>query len=462
MAKTKAPVQKNQSIELTFTDITHEGNGVGKVQGYPIFVPLVLPGETASIKVVKVNKKFGFGKLLEIKEASPERETPPCAVFHKCGGCQLQHMSYAMELQMKKNQVKNVMKKIAHMEDVPVHPVIGMEEPWRYRNKIQIPVGEKNGELITGFYRQRSHEIIDDMKTCIIQDHTGDDLQEAVRGIANDLGIRAYDETNHQGDLRHIIVRSAYETGKAMIVLVTRTELTPQLETLTEKITQTYPQVSSVIQNINSARTNVILGKESRTLFGDDYLVDHMGELEFFISANSFYQVNPPQTKQLYEKALEFAAVDAGDTVVDAYCGIGTISLFLAQKAKQVYGVEIVPEAIQEAKMNAKQNNLDNVEFVVGKAETVMPQWTADGLRPDVVVVDPPRKGCDETLLQAMMNMEPERIVYVSCNPSTLARDLRILADGGYKTREIQPVDMFPQTMHIESVTLLEKRKVTT
>lgn len=457
MAKTKAPVQKNQRIELTFTDITHEGNGVGKVQSYPIFVPLVLPGETASIKIVKVNKKFGFGKILEIKETSPDRETPPCAVFHKCGGCQLQHMSYAMELQMKENQVKNVMKKIAHMEDVPVHPVIGMEEPWRYRNKIQIPVGEKNGELITGFYRQRSHEIIDDMETCIIQDHTGDDLQEAVRELANDLGIRAYDETNHQGDLRHIIVRSAYETGKAMIVLVTRTEKTPQLATLTEKITQTYPQVSSVIHNINPARTNVILGGESKTLSGEDYLVDHMGELEFLISANSFYQVNPPQTKHLYEKALEFAAVDTGDTVVDAYCGIGTISLFLAQKAKQVYGVEIVPEAIQDAKMNAKQNNLENVEFVVGKAETVMPQWTADGLRPDVVVVDPPRKGCDETLLQAIMNMEPKRIVYVSCNPSTLARDLHILADGGYETREIQPVDMFPQTMHVESVTLLEK-----
>lgn len=458
MAKTKAPVQKNQSIDLIFTDITHEGNGVGKVEGYPIFVPLVLPGETASIKVVKVNKKFAFGKLLEIKEASPERETPPCAVFHKCGGCQLQHMSYSMELEMKQNQVKNVMKKIAHLEDVPVHPVVGMEEPWRYRNKIQIPVGEKNGELITGFYRQRSHEIIDDMDTCVIQDHTGDDLQEAVRKMADQLGISAYDEVSHQGELRHIIVRSAYETGKAMVVLVTRTEKVPQLKALIEELTQTYPQITSVIQNINADKTNVILGKQSRTLYGDDYLVDHMGDLEFLISAHSFYQVNPPQTKHLYEQALAYAAVDADDTVVDAYCGIGTISLFLAQQAKQVYGVEIVPEAIQDAKMNAKRNKLDNVHFEVGKAETVMPEWTKEGLRPDVIVVDPPRKGCDEGLLQAMMDMGPKRIVYVSCNPSTLARDLRILADGGYEIREIQPVDMFPQTMHVESVTLLEKQ----
>jgi 23S rRNA (uracil1939-C5)-methyltransferase len=457
MAKQKAPVHKNEMLELDFDDLTHEGSGVGKIDGYPIFVPYALPGETGTVKVIKVNKKFAFGKLIEVKKASPERVTPPCNVFYKCGGCQIQHMSYDLQLEMKQNQVENVMRKVAKLPDVPVHPVIGMEDPWRYRNKIQIPVGEKDGELITGFYRQRSHHIIEDMETCVIQNELGDRMVEAVRRIATDLGVKAFDEENHLGDLRHIIVRTAYETNDTMIILVTRTEKVPQLETLITQLTETYPAVKSIIQNINGEKTNVILGKRSKTLFGNDYIIDTIGDLKFAISAKSFYQVNPVQTKVLYEKALEYAAVDADDIVIDAYCGIGTISLFLAQKAKKVYGVEIVPEAIEDAKKNAKLNQMDNVEFVVGEAEKVMPWWTAQGLRPNVIVVDPPRKGCDEALLQAMIAMEPKRIVYVSCNPSTLARDLRILEDGGYKTQEVQPVDMFSQTSHVESVAWLSR-----
>lgn len=457
MAKKQVPVQKNQTITLEFEDLTHEGNGVGKVDGYPIFVPLGLPGERADVKVVKVNKRFAFGRLEHIHKESKHRTTPPCNVFYKCGGCQLQHMTYEMQLEMKQNQVKNVMQKVAHLPDVPVHPVLGMEDPWRYRNKIQIPVGEKDGELITGFYQQRSHRIIDDMETCVIQDELGDNIVEAVRQIGTKLGIRAYDEQAHCGELRHIIVRTAYTTNEAMLVLVTRTEkLTKQAEII-ERITDQFPEITSIVHNTNSQKTNVILGKKSRTIYGEDYIYDKIGDLEFGISAQSFYQVNPTQTKVLYDKALEYANVSKDDIVIDAYCGIGTISLFLAQQAKKVYGVEIVPQAIDDAKANAKRNNMDNVEFIVGEAEKVMPWWTKQGLRPNVIVVDPPRKGCDASLLEAMIAMDPERIVYVSCNPSTLARDLRILEDGGYKTQEVQPVDMFSQTSHIESVAWLEK-----
>ncbi|GAE92293.1 RNA methyltransferase [Gracilibacillus boraciitolerans JCM 21714] len=363
-----------------------------------------------------------------------------------------------MQLDMKRNQVQSSLKKIGHIEGIPIHPTIGMEDPWRYRNKVQIPVGEKNGELITGFYRKQTHEIIDDMERCIITDEVNDRMVDAVREIANRLGIQAYDEEHHRGTLRHIMVRSGQVTKQTMIVLITRTEkVPPQLETLISELTETYPHIKSVVQNINTDRTNVILGKKTKVLWGEEYIYDEIGDVKFAISAKSFYQVNPTQTKKLYDKALEYADLSGNETVIDAYCGIGTISLFLAQKAKKVYGVEIVPEAISDAKENAKLNHIDNVEFYVGQAEKVMPWWQAQGLKPDVIVVDPPRKGCDEVLLHAMLEMKPKRIVYVSCNPSTLARDLRVLEDGGYHTKEVQPVDMFPQTTHVECVALIDR-----
>lgn len=460
MAKRKrtAPVKKNEIITLTFEDLTHQGNGVGKVNGYPLFVPYGLPGEEAKVLVVKVNKKFGFGKLLEVTKPSPERVEPPCHVFFKCGGCQIQHMSYDMQLKMKHNQVKNVMRKIAHLDHVPVHTPIGMENPWRYRNKVSIPVGEHKGELITGFYRMRSHDIIKDMDTCVVQDEVNDRMVEAVRRIADKLGIEAYDEQKHTGVLRHIMVRTGRQTGDVMIVIITRTEKLPHQDQLVKELTETYPNINSIMHNINPKQTNVILGEETKLLYGEEYIYDTIGDIRFAISAKSFYQVNPPQTTKLYDKALEYANLDGHETVIDAYCGIGTISLFLAQKAKKVYGVEVVPEAIEDAKKNAKLNGMTNTEFVVGQAEKVMPWWKAQGLRPDVIVVDPPRKGCEPEFLEAMLGMEPKRIVYVSCNPSTLARDLRILEDGGYETKEVQPVDMFPQSMHIEAVTWLERK----
>ncbi|WP_010529626.1 23S rRNA (uracil(1939)-C(5))-methyltransferase RlmD [Lentibacillus jeotgali] len=461
MAKQAAPVKKNQTITLQFEDLTHEGSGVGKINGYPLFVPYALPGEEGEVKVVKVNKNFGFGKLLNVTKSSEERVEPPCDVYYKCGGCQLQHMSYDMQLDMKQEQVKNAMRKIAHLEDVPVHPIIRMEDPWRYRNKVQMPVGEKeDGELKTGFYQKRSHRIIDGMETCNIQDELNDRMVEAVRRIADRFGISAYDEQNDTGVLRHIVVRTGEVTKDTMIVIITRTPDIPHQDELVKELINTYPHIKSIVHNINDRKTNSIWGKKSKAIWGEDYIYDTIGDIKFAISAKSFYQVNPPQTKKLYDKALEYARIGGNDTVVDAYCGIGTISLFMAQEAKKVYGVEVVPEAVDDAKKNAKLNGFTNAAFYVGEAEKVMPWWTAQGLRPDVVVVDPPRKGCDEELLKAMLGMEPKRIVYVSCNPSTLARDLRILEDGGYVTQEVQPVDMFPQTHHVESVCWLKREAV--
>ncbi|BAC12724.1 RNA methyltransferase [Oceanobacillus iheyensis HTE831] len=450
MAKTKPPVNKNEIYTLTFEDLTHEGNGVAKIEGYPLFVPEVLPDEQAKVKVVKVNKNFGFGKLLELTKTSSHRVEPTCHVH--CGGCQLQHMSYDLQLQMKQGQVHNVMKKVAHLDQVPVHPILGMEEPSHYRNKVQIPVGEKNGEVIVGFYQKRSHRILQNQDTCHIQDEAINEVLPFTRQLMNKYGIQAYDEKSHRGQLRHIMVRVGHYTKDIMIVFVTKTSKFPEKDRIIKELTEQFPQVKSIVQNVNDQRTNVVLGKKTKVLWGENYIYDKIGDLTFAISPKSFFQVNPVQTKVLYDKALEYANIDKDDVVIDAYCGIGSISLFLAQKAKKVYGIEVVPEAIEDAKMNAEINGMNNVEFSVGQAEKVMPKWKEQGLDPDVIVVDPPRKGCDVDFLEAMIAMKPKRIVYVSCNPSTLARDLRILEDGGFETKQVQPVDMFPSTNHVECV----------
>ena len=298
------------------------------------------------------------------------------------------------------------------------------------------------------------------MDTCSIQAETINEILPVVRQLANQLGIEPYQEENHRGDLRHIMIRTGHATNDVMIVLVTRTNRLPNKDVLIDELTRRFPQIKSIVQNVNEKRTNVILGEKTKVLWGETYIYDKIGDITFVILAKSFYQVNPIQTKVLYDKALEFANIGSDDVVVDAYCGIGTISLFLAQKAKKVYGIEVVPDAIADAKKNAALNGITNVEFTVGQAEKVMPKWKEQGLTPDVIVVDPPRKGCEADFLQAMIDMEPQRIVYVSCNPSTLARDLRILEDGGYVTKEVQPVDMFPSTNHVEAVTWLEKRFV--
>lgn len=298
MAKVKPPVEKNETVELTFEDLTHEGNGVGKVDGYPLFVPYGLPGETATVKVVKVKKNFGFGKILEVKEASEDRVEPPCDVFYQCGGCQLQHMSYQMQLDMKQKQVKDNMKKIGHLEHVPVHPTIGMEDPWRYRNKVQIPVGQKeDGELMTGFYQKRSHNIID-MDTCLIQDEVNDRMVETVRRIASRYGIDAYDEQTHRGVLRHIMVRTGQTTKDIMIVIVTKTKKLPHKEKIVDEIRDAFPNVKSIVHNINSAKTNVILGRETNALWGEEYIYDTIGDIRFMISRNRFTRSTRPRRRR--------------------------------------------------------------------------------------------------------------------------------------------------------------------
>lgn len=455
--KRTLPVNKNDYIDVVFEDLTHDGAGVAKVKGYPLFVPKGLPGEKAKIKVIKTNKSYGFGRLMELYEKSPYRVELDKEDAHKYGGCQLEHISYEGQLKYKEDQVRQVLTRIGKLRDVPIQPIIGMADPWHYRNKAQVPVAEKDGKLIAGFFKPRSHEIVDTDES-LIQIPEVNDAVNIVKEICNSLGIPAYQEENHTGVLRHIMVRFGRQTGELMVVLITRTRELPHKNKLVEEMVARLPQVKSIVHNVNSKRTNVILGEKTKVLWGSEVIYDSIGNVKFAISALSFYQVNPVQTRVLYEKALEYAGLTGDETVIDAYCGIGTISLFLAQKAKKVFGVEVVPEAIEDAKRNAALNGITNADFTVGEAEVVIPKWYREGNSADVLVVDPPRKGCDEALLQTILEMKPKKVVYVSCNPATLARDLRILEDGGYKTQEVQPVDMFPQTTHVECCALLVRK----
>ncbi len=451
------PVKKNDYIDVEFVDLTHEGQGVAKLDGFPIFVPGGLPGESAQIKILNVKKNYGYGKLIKIKEKSPYRVEIPKEDMHKYGGCQLHHMSYEGQLQFKQNLVEQTLTRIGKLQDVNIHPIIGMEQPFHYRNKAQVPVGERSGRLITGFYKPRTHEIIDTDESVIHMEAINDAIK-IVKEICSELGVAAYNEEAHTGVLRHIMARFGRKTDELMIVLITRTEKLPHREEIVGKIVAALPNVKSIVHNVNPKRTNVILGEKTQVLWGQDVIYDYIGNVKFAISPRSFYQVNPVQTKVLYDKALAYAGLTGEEIVIDAYCGIGTISLFLAQQAKKVYGVEVVSDAINDAKKNADLNGITNVEFTVGEAETVIPNWAKEGIHADVIVVDPPRKGCDAALLKTIIEMKPKRVVYVSCNPATLARDLGILEADDYQTVEVQPVDMFPMTMHVECCVLLVKK----
>ncbi|WP_394122030.1 23S rRNA (uracil(1939)-C(5))-methyltransferase RlmD [Planococcus donghaensis] len=449
------PVNKNDRITVHVEDLTHDGAGVAKIEGYPLFIPGALPGEDVVVHVLKTLKSYGFAKLIEIKQASPFRVTAPCPVFDTCGGCQIQHLSYEGQMTFKQKLVRDAITRIGKLPDVPVHPVKGMEHPWRYRNKSQIPFGTQDGKVVAGFYQTRSHDIAD-TDICLIQTPEADAIMVALKKNLAEIGIEPYEEATHRGMLRHVVVRKARTTGEIMVVLVTKKKKFPQTVRAIELIQATVPEVTSIVQNINSEKTNVIFGDDTLTLWGKDVIEDQIGDVRFEISARSFYQINPEQTEVLYGQALEYAQLTGKETVIDAYCGIGTISLFLAQRAEFVMGVEIVPQAIEDAKRNAELNGLSNTLFEAGPAEQVIPRWYKEGKKADVLVVDPPRKGCDEQLLRTILKQRPARVVYVSCNPATLARDLRILEDGGYRTKEVQPVDMFPQSTHCEAVAWLE------
>lgn len=456
MTKKIVPVQKNEYYDVKIESLTHDGLGVARVDGFPVFVANALVGEEINMKVTLVKKTYAFGRAVDYFVTSGERVKPECGIYKQCGGCQVQHLSYEGQLKMKHDTVVNHLKRIGHIEDANVLPTIGMQNPSRYRNKTQVPFGYADGKVVAGFYQKRSHEIIN-MQSCLIQTDISDQIVETMRQLCQELEIDPYNESLNLGVLRHVIVRVGFKTEEIMVTLVTRTHEIPNSELLIQRLVSKYPKIKSIAQNVNPKVTNVIFGDETRILYGESYIYDEMNGIRFAISPRSFYQVNPIQTETLYSKAVEFAQLTGEEVVFDAYCGIGTITLFLAQQAKQVYGVEVIQEAIEDAKMNARLNGFENTQFTVGKSEEIIPLWIENGIIPDVIVVDPPRKGCDRTLLDTMLEAGPRRIVYVSCDSSTLARDLRILIDGGYKLEVVQPVDMFPQTSHIECVVLLTK-----
>ncbi|ELC8457030.1 23S rRNA (uracil(1939)-C(5))-methyltransferase RlmD [Clostridium perfringens] len=454
-------VEKNKEYIFDIISQGYEGEGIAKIDNkYPIFIEGALKGEKVKVRIVKVNKNFAYGKLMEVLEASEERVNAPCAIYKRCGGCKLQHASYKAQLDFKWDRVKDCVSKIGKLDPSIVKYPLGMENPWRYRNKVQLPIGLINGEVKIGFFAPRSHDIID-MESCLIQDEIGDKVVKLTREWIEKFNIRPYNvdgEYDEKGIVRHIMIRRGFTTNEVMVVLVTNGEKLPHKEEFVDLMVKNIPGIKSVIQNINSKKTNVILGLESKTLWGEDTISDYIGDFRFNISPLSFFQVNPTQTEVLYGKALEYANLTGNEEVFDAYCGTGTITLFLSQKAKKVYGVEIIPQAIDNAWINAKENKVENVEFFVGESEVVIPDLINKGVKADVVVVDPPRKGCDKKLLDAITNINAKKIVYVSCDPSTLGRDLKVLEENGYKTLEVQPVDMFPNTSHVENVAKLIKK----
>ena len=452
-------LSKNKEYIVDIVDIGQGGVGIGKYEGFTVFVDGGLVQDKIKVKITKSKKNYAVGDIVEIIEKSPFRVERKCSEsLRQCGGCQIQELDYQKQLDIKTNEVKQVISRIGKLDDVVIHDTLGMEHPFRYRNKAQFPIQKKDNMPVIGFYKKKSHDLIS-TDECIIQHEVNDKIIKIIKTYIRAYNVSIYDEKTHKGLLRHLVTKVGFTTGEVMIVLVANGKKLPYLKELASVLKENIPGFKTLVVNVNTQKTNVILGKENIVAYGDGMIRDYIGELVFEISPLSFFQVNPLQTEVLYNKALEYANLGENDTVFDIYCGIGTISLFLAQKAKKVYGIEIVEDAIKDAKRNAKINNMDNVEFYVGKAEEVVPKMYKEGKRANVVVVDPPRKGCDEKVLDTIVSMEPDRVVYVSCNPSTLARDLAYLNERGYKCHEIQPVDMFPHSVHVENVAWLSKEK---
>ena len=452
--------KKNDLVQVTIEDMSHEGAGIGKADGYTLFIKDAVIGDKVEAKIMKTKKHYGFARLMKVLEPSKDRVEAKCPQARACGGCQLQFMNYEAQLAFKKNKVEANLRRIGGFDNFTIEKVIGMEDPWRYRNKAQFPVGrDKNGNIVIGFYAGRTHSIIDS-DTCAIGAEVNDQILPIIRAFLTEYNISTYNETTGQGLVRHILTRVGFTTGEVMVCLIVNGKKLPHADELISRLTK-ISGMTSICLNINTEKTNKILGPTCKTLWGSPYITDYIGNVKYRISPLSFYQVNPVQTKVLYEKALEYADLNGEETVWDMYCGIGTISLFLAQKAKQVYGVEIVPQAILDARKNAELNDIHNVEFFTGKAEEVVPaiyEKGGDGSQADVVVVDPPRKGCDKVLLDTLIRMNPKRLVYVSCDPATLARDIAILTPAGYHLEKVAVVDQFGHTGHCENVCLLSKK----
>ena len=451
------PVRKGQTYELQIDRLGTSGEGVGRYDSFTVFVPNALPGETVSVVIEEVKNSYARGRIKQILHESADRVAPLCVLYEGCGGCQLQHLSYEAQLRAKRAQVVDALTHIGKLPQIPVRETLRAEEPWNYRNKMQFPIGRNSGQIVIGCFAQGSHRIIN-TENCHIQRAENNDLANAAREIAEQLHIPVYNEDTHKGVLRHIVGRVG-RSNDLMAVIVTATKQLPRAKDFVRMMRERLPNLVSVHQNIQTYHNNVIMGRDTQLLWGRPTIIDSLGRLNFHISPRSFFQVNTRQAERLYEQALAYADLHGTETVIDAYCGTGTITLFLAQKARKVYGIEIVQPAILDARKNARDNHVKNAEFIVGDATAVMPALYKQGIRPDVVVVDPPRAGCTETVLRTFANMKPQRIVYVSCNPATLARDLAILKELGYLAQEVQPVDLFPQTSHVENVCLLRKQK---
>lgn len=452
--------RKNDIVTLDIEDCGVDGEGIGKADGFTVFVKDAVIGDKVTAKIMKAKKNYGYGRLMEILKPSPYRVEPKCAFARQCGGCQLQALSYEQQLAFKEKKVRGHLERIGGFTELPMEPIIGMDEPYHYRNKAQFPVGKnKEGRIITGFYAGRTHTIIEN-RDCALGVSQNKEVLDRVIGHMEAYGIEPYNEETGKGLVRHILIRYGFFTGELMVCLVLNGNSIPQKDALIERLLE-IPGMTSITINVNKKRSNVILGEEIHLLWGKPYITDKIGDISYQISPLSFFQVNPLQTGKLYSKALEYADLHGEETVWDLYCGIGTISLFLAQKAKFVRGVEIIPAAIGNANDNARLNGIENVEFFVGKAEEVLPEeYKKNNIYADVIVVDPPRKGCEESLLATMVEMQPKRIVYVSCDSATLARDLKYLCGRGYELTKVCPVDQFGGTVHVETVCLLSKLSV--
>lgn len=452
------PVVKNDLIEARVMGQGNGGEGVLRVEEFPLFIPGALPGELVRARVLKVNRSHGFARLESIQERSGHRQDPPCPYFGRCGGCDMQHQVYEAQLQFKTDRVSDCFARIGGMPDALVQPAIGMERPWRYRNKVQMPIGRQAGDLRVGFYRGRSHEIID-IQECLIQNPVSDLVAATVREWIRNHQIATLDREDEirPASLRHLLIREGRHTGQVLVVLVATTPSIPHTEELRHMLQAGVPGLSGLVLNINGDVTNRVLGEQNILLWGEDTIIDTIGDIQYRISPHSFFQVNPEQTKRMYDKVVELADLKGSEYVLDLYCGAGSIALYIARHAGFVTGVEIVPEAVVDAEHNKVLNGIGNAEFIHGRSEDLIHQLMAQGKTPDLVIVDPPRKGCDETLLQVISESSIQRMIYVSCDPATLARDVRILGAAGFKPKVIQPYDNFPQTQHVETVVLLSR-----
>lgn len=445
---------EGQEIQLEITGMNHQGQGVAKPDGFTVFVDEAITGEIVRVKITQKKKTYAVGFTIEVLRCSTERALAFCPVFGKCGGCHLQHMTYRENLRFKETVVRDSIQRIGNLKAAQILPTIGMIDPFKYRNKAQFPYGKRGGRAISGLYYKKSHKIVEFLE-CPIQKEVNDKVKRVVDEFVAEYRIEPYNEETKGGYLRHVCVRTAHNIDEAMVVLVVNGKSFPRMDELIRSLTLSIPIIKSIYVNVNTANTNIVLGEENILVYGKDNIVDTLGDFKFEISPMSFYQVNPIQTEFLYSEALKYAELNGEETVFDLYSGIGTISIFFSKRAKKVYGIEVVKQAVNDANRNRVLNNIKNVEFLEGLVEKEVPKLLEKGVKADVVVLDPPRKGCDEKLLKVISKINPSKIVYISCNPSTLARDLAFLENEGFETLKVQPVDMFPWTRHIETCSLL-------